>query len=495
MAPEIRELGENMSFLALVAPINVNVKQYGATGNGTTDDTAAIQAAINTAATTPGSIVFFPAGTYIVSSTITFPGNISLVGSGDNDSGTIIRVKAGTNLATPVLASSDWNNNATTCGNPVAIRDLKIDGNSATTGANAHGLVSMNFWSIFERISIINVAGDGFLFTAHSQNGTHITNTCVEPKISRLQVRSVGGNGIHVRDSASPLNSCTDGFLQDCIVTATGARGIYVEMGPGWIVTGNHVYTTVTDAIIVSRCFATRVAFNYVDGYGSGSSTFIAGIGMDVSDGRGSSCIGNHIGFEGGAATGPYQAIRITGAGSAAAVCLVTNNTVKGGNQSGSLGYVIQTNVSQQSSTWTVYFHDNDAFNVATYLAEDSFVTGGNMTVLGHLGSAGLAVTAAAGANAGTTPPAPVLTRATDLSGKITFGTGTTPAAGAMAVVTFNVAYPNPPCVVICPLNAASASLNLWVDRTATNFTVSAVNAPSAAQANTTYGFFYHVFI
>jgi hypothetical protein len=45
-----------------------NVVHYGATGDGTTDDTAAIQSAIDSALAAGGGIVFFPAGgTYIVS--------------------------------------------------------------------------------------------------------------------------------------------------------------------------------------------------------------------------------------------------------------------------------------------------------------------------------------------------------------------------------------------------------------------------------------------
>lgn len=42
-----------------------NVKEtYGATGNGTTDDTAAIQAALNSASAAGGGVVYFPEGTY-----------------------------------------------------------------------------------------------------------------------------------------------------------------------------------------------------------------------------------------------------------------------------------------------------------------------------------------------------------------------------------------------------------------------------------------------
>ena len=44
----------------------VSVKDFGAKGDGTTDDTAAIQAALNTG----NSTIYFPSGTYLISSTI-----------------------------------------------------------------------------------------------------------------------------------------------------------------------------------------------------------------------------------------------------------------------------------------------------------------------------------------------------------------------------------------------------------------------------------------
>ena len=49
--------------------ISVRAAPYNATGDGTTDDTAAIQSAINAAPA--GSVVFFPTGTYKVNSTVT----------------------------------------------------------------------------------------------------------------------------------------------------------------------------------------------------------------------------------------------------------------------------------------------------------------------------------------------------------------------------------------------------------------------------------------
>jgi hypothetical protein len=56
----------------------VSVKDFGATGNGIADDTAALQNAVNSGAGT----VFIPAGTYKVTQTISVPGNVHVFGSG-----------------------------------------------------------------------------------------------------------------------------------------------------------------------------------------------------------------------------------------------------------------------------------------------------------------------------------------------------------------------------------------------------------------------------
>ena len=55
----------------------ISVKDFGATGDGVTDDTAAIQSAVTAAG---GKALYFPGGTYIVSSVITLVSNSSLYG-------------------------------------------------------------------------------------------------------------------------------------------------------------------------------------------------------------------------------------------------------------------------------------------------------------------------------------------------------------------------------------------------------------------------------
>ncbi|UHS65533.1 tail spike protein [Escherichia phage vB_EcoM-RPN242] len=56
-----------------------NVKDFGAVGDGATDDTVAIKAAIAYASTTKG-VVYFPDGNYKISSTLALPSNVSVIG-------------------------------------------------------------------------------------------------------------------------------------------------------------------------------------------------------------------------------------------------------------------------------------------------------------------------------------------------------------------------------------------------------------------------------
>lgn len=110
-----------------------SVKDFGATGDGTTNDTAAIQAAINAAATAGGGQVYLPPGTYRLNSGISWTAsNIHLVGAGQG--------------ATKILA-----NFAT--GNVVSV------GSSGTNPATC-SIRRMSF-----RSNVVRSSGAGILFT------------------------------------------------------------------------------------------------------------------------------------------------------------------------------------------------------------------------------------------------------------------------------------------------------------------------------------------
>ncbi|EKS29266.1 glycoside hydrolase family 55 protein [Afipia felis] len=66
--------------------IGFNVKDYGAVGDDSTDDTSSINSAISACNTAGGGFVYFPPGSYAVSSQIIMKDNVRLVGAGEGAS-------------------------------------------------------------------------------------------------------------------------------------------------------------------------------------------------------------------------------------------------------------------------------------------------------------------------------------------------------------------------------------------------------------------------
>jgi hypothetical protein len=110
--------------LVLTAPIawtgsTFNVTSYGATGNGTTDDTTAIRNAMNAAGaaatSTVGTTLSFPAGTYIITSGLVTVANVKWVGA--STSTTILRGGPTANglymIEVPNTAPNTWVTNMT----------------------------------------------------------------------------------------------------------------------------------------------------------------------------------------------------------------------------------------------------------------------------------------------------------------------------------------------------------------------------------------------
>lgn len=117
---------------------SVSVKDFGAVGDGVTDDTAAIQAAINSMPAAGGT-VFFPNGTYLVNSGIALKTRVTIEG-GDRNNTTIKAGAAG--ITVLGLSGSAYN---------VRIRHLAVDGNNlaakgiailgTSNGSNAHHVI------------------------------------------------------------------------------------------------------------------------------------------------------------------------------------------------------------------------------------------------------------------------------------------------------------------------------------------------------------------
>lgn len=97
----------------------VDVRRFGATGHGVSDDTAAIQHALDAAKTVSPATVNFPAGTYLVSDRLVAPDNVTWRGAGMNR--TTIRLRAA--LSASMIASR---------GRNVQFRHLTLDADRKT---------------------------------------------------------------------------------------------------------------------------------------------------------------------------------------------------------------------------------------------------------------------------------------------------------------------------------------------------------------------------
>jgi Pectate lyase superfamily protein len=110
----------------------INVKDFGVKGDGITDDTLALQKAINST-NRDYQVVYFPQGTYLVSDTIQIGRLKTIQGAAKNK--TIIRLKdasmAFTQAPKPLLRSM-YNNNQTF---GVYLRDLTVNTGKGNTKA------------------------------------------------------------------------------------------------------------------------------------------------------------------------------------------------------------------------------------------------------------------------------------------------------------------------------------------------------------------------
>ena len=104
----------------------VSVKDFGAVGDGVADDTAAIQAALNSA-TGKGLTIYVPQGTYKITTSLTWPQSWPVRLIGDGVEATII------NYTGASSAINMFSSGASTVFVKSSIENLRLDGNGTTS--------------------------------------------------------------------------------------------------------------------------------------------------------------------------------------------------------------------------------------------------------------------------------------------------------------------------------------------------------------------------
>lgn len=188
-----------------------NVKEFGAVGNGTTDDTTAIQAAVDYCTIkASGTSLFFPQGRYLVSSTITINNVAGFSMFGDSGGwATVDDVLSGLGVDNYIRSAILWN--GATSGtifnlyrsNRFHIEDLLVSGTASGNDSTKAG------------ICFHIQSAPGFAAGEHIFNNVQVINSYV---------------GFQMGSGTTDIN-CADCSFYNCKISTD--KGIYVKTNQG----------------------------------------------------------------------------------------------------------------------------------------------------------------------------------------------------------------------------------------------------------------------
>ncbi len=277
-----------------------NVKSYGAKGDGSTNDTAAIQSAVK--ASGSHSTIFFPPGVYVLSDGITISNNnVEIYGSG------------------ATITQTSW---------------------QSTIGS------SLNVDSIYIHDLSINI-------TANKGGPTiYMTGSPTNIIIERVNINNSRHNGIAI---GSPAGSSTADniIIRNSRITNPGDAGIQLA-GKRVLVEGNYISGSPYNGID-SNAFDTTIKNNYLIGNGTSTSDIdlTARNGIYVGAQVSNVIIEGNTSINNGNATRPGDGINTTITNVQRAIIngnIVTGNTRNGIETSGKR-FVITNNIVQKNNT------------------------------------------------------------------------------------------------------------------------------------------------
>ncbi|MGH7994277.1 MAG: glycoside hydrolase family 28 protein [Limisphaerales bacterium] len=219
-----------------------SVRAFGATGDGTTKDTAAFQKALDACAAAGGGTVIVPAGNYLIGSielksrtALRLENGANLLGSPDLEDYPIIKVRwegKWIDGHRALISAQDANHIS-------IIGPGKISGNPALGGRQMPRRPV-----IIEPINCTEVRLDGFSTEHHSMWSIHPTY-CEEVMATNLTIRSTGGNGDGI-----DVDSCKHVRIEACDIV-TGDDCIALKSGRGM---EGYRIAKPTEDVLISHC-------------------------------------------------------------------------------------------------------------------------------------------------------------------------------------------------------------------------------------------------
>ena len=288
----------------------VNVKDYGAKGDGSTDDTAAINSAI--AALSPGDVLYFPRGRYMTNGghVVNTP-SITI-------QGTTGRAQTYNSSAQLYLRNGANADMLTIANNQITVRAMSLYGNYSNQTAASRGLVTPSTsganYLLLDAVWVDSFNGDGFSF--ESSGGT-LSSTIVNCESRKNQ-----GYGMKFTGTA------TDSMVSNCYIDQNTQSGISCSAAD-LSLTSCHIWGNGTatsgdvDGITFQSSSGCRVANCYIE-------TQTNGVGIRFKSGanKGHIVQGCDIWSNGFQGIYAYQATN----------CALTGNIIRQNNYKGNTG-------------------------------------------------------------------------------------------------------------------------------------------------------------
>jgi len=290
--------------------VNVRSAPYNAKGDGITDDTAAIQAAVNAVAGTGGEVTI-PAGTYLINP-IANNGNAGIaLGSSmtlNLEDGAVLQARSTATSGYVVLQLNGVHDVNLTGGTVLGNRDNNTITDTVEAGMGIQVKASRHV--VVENMNVSNCWADGIYVVAASQDVT----------ISQVVANNNRRNGMSIVSvSDMVVRGCTfenaTGSMENGAMANGG--GIDVEPNPG----------DTIDTVLFAGC-----SFRNNAAGGLGASVPVANTGLAFT--RNIYVVGNTV------SGNPYRGINVSNFSDA----VVVNNTVTGNGQYGILFQTQATN-------------------------------------------------------------------------------------------------------------------------------------------------------
>lgn len=226
-----------------------DVKAFGATGNGSTDDTAAIQSAVDACNTAGGGVVWFPKGTYKL---VTNP--IKLY------SGTTPTIVAYSNITLQGAGSSATNGSILT-QTTTGVDCIKAL-NDVANGAQALNNCIRNIALVWGTATLTN-SGNGLYLAQQAGGGPSFQQWTIE-NVTASNFQGSGKYGFNI-----------ESIITSSVITCQAvscANGFYLNGSVG----GN--YGSVSTSVTFLNCYA-NMGTNGVNGYNCLDNTYVSYVG------------------------------------------------------------------------------------------------------------------------------------------------------------------------------------------------------------------------